>query len=305
MEKTTIGKSSLKSSRLVYGCMRISGDNSPEARRRGRQALSAAYEAGFNHFDHADIYGAGACEEVFAEAMEEYGFERERLILTSKCGIRVDNRPQVGDPKRYDFSRDYILSSVESSLKRLKCDFLDLFLLHRPDFLMDADETAGALHELVESGMVRHCGVSNFRPSQLSLLQSRCSMPLVANQVEINIHNLNTLSDGTLDQCQELGVSPMAWCPIGGVAYPAWGNTFSEVDEARIKEEVDRQAAKYGVENWILILAWILKLPARVLPIIGSTTPQRIRSAAQSLNVQYSREDWYRLLEARNGAEVP
>lgn len=305
MEKVTIGKSSLESTRLVYGCMRIAGDNSFEGRRRGRQALKAAYDAGYNHFDHADIYGAGACEEVFAEASEEYGFERGKLIVTSKCGIRVGDQTAECDPKRYDFSRDYILRSVEGSLKRLKTDYLDLFLLHRPDYLMDAEETAGALQELVDSGMARNCGVSNFKPSQLRLLQSFCSMPLVANQVEINIHNVNTLRDGTLDQCQEIGVSPMAWCPIGGVAYPAWGNTFSPEDEARIKAEVDRQATKYGVEDWVLILAWILKLPARVLPIIGSTTPERIRSAVQSLEIEYSREDWYRMLEVREGEEVP
>ncbi|MBK1876562.1 aldo/keto reductase [Pelagicoccus mobilis] len=305
MEKVTIGKSSLESTRLVYGCMRIAGDNSPEARKRGREALKAAYDAGYNHFDHADIYGAGACEEVFAEAVEEFGFEREKLIVTSKCGIHFEDSPNAGDPKRYDFSRDHILRSVEGSLKRLKLDSLDLFLLHRPDYLMDAAATAATLQELVDSGMVRNCGVSNFSPSQFRMLQSFYGQPLVANQVEINIHNVDTLKDGTLDQCQELGVAPMAWCPIGGVAYPAWGNTFSPEDEARIKKEVDRQAAKYGVEDWVLILAWILKLPARVLPIIGSTTPERIRAALQSLDLEYSREDWYLMLEARDGNAVP
>lgn len=304
MKKMTLGSSSLESSRLVYGCMRIAGDNSLAARLCGREALRAAYDAGYNHFDHADIYGAGACEEVFAEASEEYGFERSKLIITGKCGIRFAEKGDGSAPKRYDLSRDHILRSVEASIERLKCGFLDLFLLHRPDYLMDVAETAGAMQELVDSGMVRNCGVSNFSPSQVRLLRAHCSLPLLVNQVEINIHNITTLTDGTLDQCQELGMHAMAWCPIGGVAYPAWGNTFSSTDEKRIGQEVERQARKYGVEAWVLILAWIMKLPGGVLPIVGSTTPARIRAAREALEIGYSREDWYRLFEARNGSEV-
>ncbi len=285
--------------------MRISGDNSPEARQRGKEAILAAYEAGYNHFDHADIYGGGRCEELFAEAMGEYSITRESLLITSKCGVRFKDTPTKGLPARYEFTKPYILESVEGSLRRLNTDYLDLFLLHRPDYLFDPDETAEALRALVESGKVRHCGVSNFKPSQFSLLQSRCSMPLVVNQVEVNIHNVDALLDGTLDQCQELGVTPQAWCPVGGVAYPAWGNTFRPEDEARIKLELDRQAEKYGVEGWIVILAWILRHPAGILPIVGSTTPERIRAARKALEIKYEHADWYQLFEARNGVPVP
>ncbi|MDQ8179610.1 aldo/keto reductase [Pelagicoccus sp. SDUM812005] len=305
MKTVKLGKSSLHSTPLVYGCMRISGDDSPAARQRGKEAILAAYEAGYNHFDHADIYGAGRCEELFAEAMSEFAITRESVLLTSKCGVRFKDTPTEGLPGRYDFSRDYILRSVEGSLRRLKTDYLDLFLLHRPDYLFDPDETASALVELVDSGMVRQCGVSNFKPSQFSLLRSRLDLPLIVNQVEVNIHNLDALLDGTLDQCQELGVTPQAWCPIGGVAYPAWGNTFTPEDEARIKREFDRQAEKYGVEDWVVMLAWILRHPAGILPIVGSTTPERIRTARKALEIKYEREDWYQLLEARNGAPVP
>jgi predicted oxidoreductase len=147
--------------------------------------------------------------------------------------------------------------------------------------------------------------VSNFKPSQVALLQSECPWPLLVNQVEINIHNIDALLDGTLDQCQMHDISPMAWCPLGGVAYPAWGNTFNRDDEERIAWELAEQAGKYDVEQWQIALAWLLKHPAGILPIIGSTTPARIEAAIEALDIDYSRADWYRLMEARNGCEVP
>jgi len=298
----------IDSSRLIYGCMRIAGDNSPADKAKGKLAIRTAIEAGYNHFDHADIYGGGHCETLFAEVLSDLLKDtpslREQLIITSKAGIRTSNMPNAGYPKRYDFSRAYLLKSVDDILQRLNIETLDMFLLHRPDYLFDAEEVAETFIELQKSGKVKNFGVSNFKPSQLSLLQSALPMPLLVNQVEINIHNLETLFDGTLDQCQQLGITPIAWCPLGGVAYPAWGNTFSTDDEQRIAAEIAQQSAKYNCENWQLILAWLLKHPANVCPIIGSTTPERIIKAKQALEINYSREDWYRLLEARNGSEV-
>lgn len=304
MEKICIGKSGLDSSRLVYGCMRISGDNSAADREKGKQAVRAAIEAGYTHFDHADVYGGGQCETLFSEVLSEMAGVRERLVITGKCGIRDQDSPDKGDPKRYDFSREYILGSVDGILQRLGTDYLDLLLLHRPDFLFSAGDVACTFQLLQESGKVRHLGVSNFRPSQVSMLQKFCSMPLVANQVEVNIDNLGALSDGTLDQCQQLNISPMAWCPLGGVVYPAWGSTLSEEQTGRILDELTLQAEKYESKPWIVILAWILKHPANILPIIGSTRPSRIRAAKQSLQLDYMARDWYRLLQARNGHEV-
>jgi predicted oxidoreductase len=130
-------------------------------------------------------------------------------------------------------------------------------------------------------------------------------MPLLVNQLEINLHNISALTDGTLDLCQRSGTTPQAWCPIAGIAYPAWGNTFTSADEARLRSEVDRQAVAYGVDDWLIALAWLLRHPAGISPIIGSTTRSRIESATRALNIEYRREDWYRLLEARNGACVP
>ena len=305
MKTTVLGNSNLESSRLVYGCMRITGDNSPAARDRGKQALRAALEAGYNHFDHADIYGGGECESLFGEFLREMPGIRDELIITSKCGIRFPGQPESGDPARYDFSFDHIVGSVEASLDRLGIDSMDMLLLHRPDYLFNAAEVATALETLVENGMVHQVGVSNMKPSQVTLLQSQYRGPLLVNQVEINIHNIDALLDGTLDQCQEQRITPQAWCPLGGVVSPAWGNTFSAEDEERIAAEFKRQSGKYECEPWLVMLAWLLEHPAGIMPIIGSTTPERIAAAKRALQIDYSREDWYRLLEARNGQPVP
>ncbi|WP_083494205.1 aldo/keto reductase [Colwellia sp. MT41] len=265
-------------------------------------AIRAALDAGYNHFDHADIYGSGHCESLFGELLAELQQEtlaiREQLIITSKAGIRFD-------PQRYDFSADYLTTSIENSLKRLNVDYLDMFLLHRPDYLFNAEQVAQTFQQLKASGKVKHFGVSNFSPSQVSLLQSALDEPLLVNQIEINIHNISSFSDGNLDQCQQLGITPIAWCPLGGVVYPAWGNTFSTADEQRIATELTRQAKQYNCQPWQLILAWLLKHPANICPIIGSTTPERIIAAKQALALEYSHTDWYRLLEARNGYPQP
>ena len=305
METIALGSSGLVSSRLVYGCMRISGDNSPADREKGKQAIRAAIEAGYTHFDHADVYGGGACETIFAEVLSDMPLLREKLLITGKCGIRIPGDPIEGNPKRYDFSRQYLIDSVDAILQRLGVDYLDLFLLHRPDYLFGAEDVAATLGALKEAGKVNHFGVSNFRPSQLTMLQSYCPMPLVANQVEINIDNMSAFADGTLDQCQQLNISPMAWCPMGGVVYPAWGDKLTEEQTGRIQSELALQAEKYETEPWIVILAWLLKHPAGILPIVGSTRPSRIKAATKSLKLEYTRVDWYRLLQAREGCEVP
>lgn len=302
MQKINLRSSGIISSRLIYGCMRISGDNTPTDKTKGKLALRAAIDAGYTHFDHADIYGGGHCESLFGEWLNEIKHEspalRDQLIITSKAGIR-------SEPQRYDFSSDYLITSVENSLKRLNIDCLDMFLLHRPDYLFNAEQVAETFEKLTSSGKVKHFGVSNFSPSQVNLLQSALGQPLLVNQVEINIHNINSFTDGTLDQCQQLGITPIAWCPLGGVVYPAWGNTFSVSDERRIENELARQAKKYQCTPWQLILAWLLKHPAMISPIIGSTTPERILAAKAALTIEYEHADWYRLLEARNGFAQP
>ena len=305
MEMIDLKHPGLISSRLIYGCMRISGNNSYPDREKGKVAIRTAIDSGYTHFDHADIYGGGHCENLFAEVLKESPQLREQLLITSKAGIRPTNNNNPYAPTRYDFSEGYLLNSVDGILKRLNIESLDMFLLHRPDYLFDPDEVAETFALLKASGKVKNFGVSNFKPSQVSLLQSVLPMPLVVNQVEINIHNIDTLLDGTLDQCKELGITPLAWCPLGGVAYSAWGNTFTADDEQRIELELAQQAEEYQCAPWQVVLAWLLKHPANICPIIGSTSPERIIAAKKSLELNYSREDWYRLLEARNGVSVP
>lgn len=287
--------SSVLPSRLAYGCMRIEGD-------AGKRAVRAAVEAGYTLFDHADIYGDGTCETLFGEVLRESPGLRQKVLIQSKCAVRFADD---SSPARYDSSREYIISSVNGSLARLGIEQLDLFLLHRPDYLMQADEVAGAVADLKSSGKIAHFGVSNFSVSQIELLQSASDEPVVVNQVEINVHNVDALKNGVLDQCQRLGITPQAWCPVAGVAYPAWGNTFSDEDTARIRAELAIQSEKYNTEDWLIALAWLLRHPAGISPLVGSTTPERITSAMTALNIDYGREDWYRLLEARNGQSVP
>jgi len=305
MNNDCLGKSDLKSSRLIYGCMRIAGEQSAIDIDKGKQAIYSAIDAGYTHFDHADIYGGGASERIFGELLQQSPHLREQMVITSKASIRPKNAENTHAPTRYDFSKEYLLSSVEGSLKRLQIEQLDLFLLHRPDYLFDIHEVAETFRQLKSSGKVAHFGVSNFKPSQVAMLQSVLELPLLVNQVEINIHNIEALHNGTLDQCQQNKISPIAWCPLGGVAYSAWGNTFSVEDEQRIAIEINLQAQRYNCQPWQVILAWLLKHPAGIFPIIGSTTPERITAAKQALDLDYSREDWYRLLEARNGQAVP
>jgi predicted oxidoreductase len=282
--------------------MRITGDNTPADKTKGKLALRAAIEAGYNHFDQADIYGDGHCETLFGEFLTELtnnsSVSREQLIITSKAGIKTN-------PQHYDFSRQHLINSVDASLKRLNTDYLDMFLLHRPDYLFNAEQVAATFQYLHEAGKVKHFGVSNFSPSQVNLLQSALDMPLLVNQVEINVHNIERLLDGTLDQCQQHKITPIAWCPLGGVAYPAWGNTFTPAVEQRIAKELDRQSNQYHCQPWQVILAWLLKHPANICPIIGSTTPERIIAAKQALCIEYGHKDWYSLLEARNGFAQP
>lgn len=295
MQKQTIGQSSIEASRLAYGCMRLAHDTA-------ERAVHAAVDAGYTLFDHADIYNGGNSESLFGEVLRASPGLREQILIQGKCGIRLADG---NAPARYDFSRNYIVGSVEGSLGRLGIEQFDLLLLHRPDYLMHAHEVADTVHALIESGRIRQFGVSNFSTSQVELLQAALDVPIVVNQVEINLHNVDAFENGVLDQCQRLSITPQAWCPLAAVAYPAWGNTFSAEDEARLGAELERQARGYGHEPWIIALAWLLKHPAGISPIIGSTTPERIATATAALGVGYRREDWYRLLEARNGQPVP
>jgi predicted oxidoreductase len=301
MKKYFIGSSHLSSSRLMVGTMRIAGDGSTQAINHGKKLLLTAIDNGINHFDFADIYGKGMSESIMGDVLKDSPHLRRELIFTSKCGVK---KAEGSRPPRYDLSKLHIIKSVEASLKRLNTSYLDMLLLHRPDFLMNPSEITETFDTLFHSGKVNHFGVSNFSASQVNMLQSKINFPIMANQVEINLHRIDALTDGVLDQCQAQNISPQAWCPLGGVAYSAWGNTFAAADELRIEKELKYQAEKYRTEESIIALAWLLKHPATIFPIIGSTNPERIIKALEALEIPYKSDDWYRLLEARNGFPV-
>ena len=305
---------SLAFSRLAYGCWRLAGTWNPSempaaAQATGRAAVLAAYEAGYTVFDHADIYCAGEAERIFGKVLREVSGMRERVTMVTKCGVRKPGEPKAESPYRYDFSAEYILRSCEQSLQRLGLETIDLYLLHRPDYLMDPAEVAGAFDQLRRAGKVREFGVSNFRPSQLTALQKACPMPLVVNQVEISLANLQTLEDGTLDQCLAEKIVPMAWSPLAGGKLGDGARQVLPAQEAYQTTEVqtvlDELAKTHGTSRTAIALAWLLKHPARIVPVIGSTNPANIREAARAESVQLSRDDWYRLLRAARGTRLP
>lgn len=302
MTSVDIGGAGLSGSRLVYGCMRIAGDGSSDAVARGSRALRAALDAGFTVFDHADIYADGRAESLFGDLLRSSPSLRDSMVLIGKCGI------VVGDgvlPKHYDLTRAHILRSVEGSLDRLGTEQLDVLLLHRPDYLFDPDDVADAFERLAAAGKVAHFGVSNFSVPQLRLLGAALDRPLVAHQFELNLENPAALEDGTLDQCRELGITPQAWSPLAGTVHTGPAARLSDRQRRRLQAELAVQGEKYGTDGWLVVLAWLLHHPSGIMPVIGSTTPSRIRSAARALDIEYTRADWYALLQARNDAPVP
>lgn len=311
MKTIAVGKTSVTASRLAYGCWRIADRPGPgdQDAAAGRAAVIAAFEAGYTLFDLADIYAGGDSERVFGRVLREVPELRRQARIMTKCGIRKRGVPTADAPYRYDFSRGYIRQSCDESLSRLGVDCVDFFLLHRPDYLMDPAEVAEAFAELQSAGKVRHFGVSNFRPSQVTALQQACPMPLAVNQVEISLAHLNCFEDGTLDQCLAGRITPMAWSPLAGGKLGIGARRVLASQEGYqtggVEPILDELAARHGVTRGAIALAWLLKHPAGILPIVGSTDPGRIREAAQADAVELTREDWYRLLVAGRGEFLP
>lgn len=313
MRTQLIGRSSLMAARLAYGCWRLAGtwdpkQVTPEREAAGRRAVAAAYEAGYTLFDNADIYCAGVCETVFGQALREVGGMRQRVVVATKCGIRFAGDPTPDAPGRYDFSPDYIIRSCEGSLKRMNVETIDLYQLHRPDWLMDPPAVAEAFDKLRAAGKVREFGVSNFSPSQLATLRHACPMPLVVNQVEIHLGRLDAFTDGTLDQCLSEKITPMAWSPLGG------GTLFEKphADPGTPKRKVpglpqaiEQVAREIGQPAGVVALAWLLKHPAGIVPIVGSMDHGRIAELTRADAVELTREQWYRLLIAARGEPMP
>ncbi len=325
MKKYTISNTGLTVSRIGMGCMGfgIPWDNSPLTdahRRNAMQVVEAALDAGINFFDHADIYSMGKCEEAFAAIWEQRSSLRDQIILQTKCGIRFADTPNPGDPHRFDFSYEHIVHSVEGSLRRLNTDYIDIYLLHRPDPLVEPEEVAKAFSELHRSGKVRHFGVSNHTPMQIKLLSASIEQPLIANQIEFNIlhsHLLNEgisynqqstaprLAEGTVEFARLNKILLQAWAPVAGgrLFKPSADSGDTRTDTtSKLLSEI---AEKHQVTPDAIAIAWILRHPAGIQPLLGTGNPERIKSAIVADSVELSRHDWYRLFTAGRGASLP
>ncbi len=297
MTAIKLGASDLSVSRLAYGCMRIVGtwnpaEITPSRAEAARKALIAAYDAGYTLFDHADIYCRGACEEHHGLLLKDSPELRRQTVIATKCGIRPGNTPTEGAPGRYDFSKEWIIGSCEGSLKRLGVETIDLYQLHRPDLLMNPEEVAEAFSLLHAQGKVRWFGVSNFYPRHLTMLQKAVPFPLVVNQVEVSLKRLDCFHDGTLDQCITEKITPLSWGPLGGGSLGVSDGSnelLKAVSEAR------------GVSSAVVALAWLLKHPSGIVPIVGSTNPVNIRDAVGADGLDLTREEWYALYVAARG----
>ncbi|MFU8812160.1 MAG: aldo/keto reductase [Balneolaceae bacterium] len=268
-----------------------------------RQWVEQCLELGITSFDHADIYGSYTIEEAFGKVLAQAPHLRETMQIVTKCSIALlsENRPQHR-VKHYNTSPAHIRDSVQRSLKNLQCETIDLLLLHRPDPLMDAHEAAAALTGLIQSGDVQQVGVSNFNPSQTRLLQNALDVPLVTNQIECSLIHTDPLFDGTLDEEQMAGRTPMIWSPFGG------GTLFDEEssDERvhRLRTLLFELAETYRCSIDQLMIAWLRRLPTRPVIITGTGKAERLKKAVDALSVELDRQDWFRLLEASHGHRV-
>lgn len=290
----------LEVSRIIPGLMRL---NEWGLDTTGLVSwIESCLDMGLTTFDHADIYGSYTCEAVFGQALYAAPSLREKMELVTKCGIMLEspNRPQ-NNIHYYDTSYNHIIQSAETSLSNFHTDYLDLLLIHRPDALMEADEVAKALTDLRDAGKIRHAGVSNFTPSQFDLLQSRLDFPLQTNQVEFSVLFLDPLYDGTFDHAQQHRYAPMIWSPMAG------GRIFRAEDERsqRTRAEVQAVGEETGGALDQVMLAWMLRHPAQILPVLGTGKLERIQGAIGALDLTMSREQWYRIWTASAGHEVP
>jgi len=281
---------------IIIGTMRWGIWGANHSTREVQNLIETSLAEDLTTFDHADIYGDYTTEKLFGDAFSEMNIERDSVQFISKCGIEMPCSNRDFRLKSYNYSKLHILQSVDTSLENLKTDFLDVLLLHRPSPLMNPTEIAEAFSILREEQKVRHFGVSNFSPSQFDLIND--AFPLITNQVEISINETKSFYDGTLDQMLLKNLQPMAWSVLG--------NYFSANSEqnSRIKKVALDLCQKYDAEENQLLLAFILKHPAKILPVIGTSRAEKIVELKKSLGLELSREDWFRLLETAAGKEV-
>ncbi|MBQ6105446.1 MAG: aldo/keto reductase [Lachnospiraceae bacterium] len=288
-----------KASAIIQGCMRMPGLSPEDAAK----VIRTAYDCGVNFFDHATCYGAGAAETRFSEAFPMTGIRREDIYIQSKCGLCFDRN-------EFDWSKENILVSVDGILARLKTDYLDTLLLHRPDVLFDPEEVAEAFDELEKTGKVRHFGVSNLVPMQIELLKKYVKQPLVINQVQLSLEQSQLIDqalymnnkttefsvnrDGNaLDYCRLKDITIQAWSPL---QYGMFGGSFIDNPKfPKLNEALQKIADREGVSKAAVAIAWILRHPAKMQAIIGSMNPEHIKDACAASDVKLSHHDWYEL----------
>ncbi len=294
-----------EASEIALGCWRTANLEPVEA----EELLATALEEGINLFDNADIYGGGQAEEVFGQAVKALGV-RDEIMIQTKCGIRSG---------LYDFSKSHILEAVEGSLKRLGTDYIDVLLLHRPDTLMEPEEVAGAFEELYNAGKVKHFGVSNQNPMQIKLLQKYIPYKLVANQLQLSLTNTSMIDVGfnvnmeispaldrdgsVLEYCRLKDITIQAWSPL---QYGVFEGTFidNEAVFAKFNTKLQAFADAKGVTKSAIAFAWILRHPAKIQAIAGTTSPEHLSELCRATNVTLSREEWYELYRAA-GNKLP
>ena len=262
--------------------------------------IETGLSLGINTFDHADIYGSYTTESDFGAVLKKRPDLRNQMRITTKCGIRLvsENRPE-NQIKSYDLTKDHIKRSVEKSLLALHTDHIDTLLLHRPDFLLDPHEIAVAFTELENEGKVKFFGVSNFSVSQCELLQN--IFPLCTHQVEVSLLQRKVFENGILDQCQKLGITPTAWSPLGG------GDLLKKseyLEMAQVQKKINSLCEKYDAQPDQVLLAWLRKHPAGIVPVLGTTKLSRIKNAKDSLKINLRHEEWYMLWQASTGNEI-
>ena len=297
MEKITLSEH-ISLSRIIYGMWRLA-DDSDTSTTHIQAKIQACLEQGISTFDQADIYGGYTAEGLLGATLRNAPHLHDQMQIITKCGIvapmGIHSDKSV---KHYNTSADYIIQSVERSLTEMAIDTIDLLLIHRPDPFMNADETGTALDALVKSGKVKGVGVSNFRPWDMDLLQSRMHHRLLTNQIEISLQENSALTNGDLAYLQQHRVHPMAWSPLGG------GQIFQD-KSTPLHQKLKSIATSLEVDISSVAIAWLLAHPAAILPVMGSNNLQRIKLFSEALRIKLDRQSWFELLESANGQPVP
>ena len=283
-------------SELIAGTMRWGICGANHSVKEIQKLIDVCVEENITTFDHADIYGGHTTEELFGNAWKDMDLKRENLQFISKCGIVMNSDKKPSALKYYNYNKDYILNCVDESLSNLKTDYLDTLLLHRPSPLMNPEVIAEAFTVLKDVGKVREFGVSNFSVSQFELINQY--VPLVTNQIEISVNEISSFENGILDQLMSKGLRPTAWSVMGSY--------FSDQSDEniRIKKVIVELCDKYNAEENQILLAFILKHPSKIIPVIGTSKAETIRTLSQTLQIDLDLEDWFRILESIRGKEV-